>query len=128
MLQRGRRSTASLVALPVSVDGSPRRLEPPADLRADEKTLFLQLINAATPHHFVETDKPLLISFCQATLLARGTANKPTKIATWEKAVRAQMALARSLRLTPQSRTDPKTLARKQQQYTGPTPWEVLKK
>jgi hypothetical protein len=122
MRQRGRKSGAALVALPNSVDGSPPRLKPPADLLDVERALFRQLVNAASAHHFVSTDEPLLISFVQATLLVRSLANQPTKIDAWEKAVRTQTLLARSLRLTPQSRMDPKTLARKQQQYTGPTP------
>jgi hypothetical protein len=126
MRQRGRKSGAALVALPNNVDGSPRRLEPPVDLLDVERALFLQLINAASAHHFVATDEPLLVSFVQSTLLVRSLANKPTKIDAWEKAVRTQALLARSLRLTPQSRMDPKTLARKQQ-HTGPTPWEVWK-
>jgi hypothetical protein len=127
MRQRGRKSGAALVALPNNVDGSPSRLEPPADLLDDERALFLRLINAASAHHFAATDEPILTSFVQCTLLVRSLANKPTKIDAWEKAVRAQTLLARSLRLTPQSRMDPKTLARKQQEWTGPTPWGVLK-
>jgi hypothetical protein len=74
MRQRGRRSAANLVTL--SVDGSPRRLEPPADLLDNERAFFVQLINACSPFHFVESDLPLLISFCQASLLARDTAHK----------------------------------------------------
>lgn len=41
-----------------------------------------------------------------------------------KKAVRVQAMLARSLRLTPQSRLDPKTVARRQPEHTGPAPWE----
>ena len=125
MRQRGRRSAANLVTL--SVDGSPRRLEPPADLRADERALFAQLVNACSPRHFVELDLPLLISFCQATLMARNSANNPKKVGEWERGVRLQCLLATRLRLSVQSRVDPKTLARAVKERTGPVPWEVLK-
>jgi hypothetical protein len=125
MRQRGRRSAASLVVLP-NVDGSPRRLEPPTDLRADERALFAQLVNACSPRHFVESDLPLLISFCQATLLARNS--YPKRLADWERAVRIQALLATRLRLSVQSRVDPKTIARAAaKERTGPAPWEVLK-
>ena len=123
MRQRGRKSAASLVV----VSGAPPRLEPPADLSDEEKALFLELVNACSPRHFVESDKPLLISFVQATLLARGSAGKAMLISTWEKAVRVQATLATRLRLAPQARMDPKTVGRFQQNSGGPRPWDVLK-
>jgi hypothetical protein len=66
---------------------------------------------------------PLLVSFVQATLLARRTVRDPD-VTNWEKAARVQMALATKLRLSPQSRLDPKTVARRQPERTGPAPWE----
>ena len=54
----------------------------------------------------------MLVSYVQATLLSRVTARDPKMIAVWEKATRMQATLATRLRLAPQSRTDPKTLAR----------------
>ena len=44
-------------------------------------------------------------------------------LAVWEKAVRLQAMLATRLRLSPQSRLDPKTVARRQPPL-GPRPWE----
>jgi hypothetical protein len=124
MRQRGRRSAAALVTLPP--DSTPQnRLEPPADLLDVERELFTRLINTCHPTHFVESDTPLLVSFVQATLLARETANKPPKVAVWEKAVKVQAMLATRLRLAPQARMDPKSLARKQKQWTGRNPWEI---
>jgi hypothetical protein len=62
----------------------------------------------------------LLAAYCQATLLAQGAIKKvardPRAVATWEKAVRCQTSLARALRLSPQARTDPRTLGRKPRQ------------
>jgi hypothetical protein len=122
MRQRGRRSAADLATL--SVDGTPPRLSAPSSLSKDERTLFAALVNACDPRHFVEADLPLLVSFVQATLMARNWANAPSKVTIWEKAVRVQAMLATRLRLAPQARTDPKTLARQQAQSRQCTPWE----
>jgi hypothetical protein len=105
MRQRGRPS--SVLTFPI-VDGSPSRLQPPASLRKAERTVFVQVINACSPHHFSESDLPLLISYAQATVLAHSLAHRAGEIAAWERATRVQMALATKLRLTPQTRTDRK--------------------
>lgn len=123
MRQRGRKSAANLVTL--NVTGTSPRLLAPAYLRDDERTLFDELIAACSPSHFVELDLPLLVSFVQSTLLARDTARDPGKSAVWEKAVRVQATLATRLRLAPQARTDPKTIARQAARRLGPAPWEV---
>jgi hypothetical protein len=99
MRQRGRKSVDNLVA--INVSGVPPRLEPPAGLRDDERTLFRELIAACPPQHFVGSDLPLLTSFLQATLLARSSAHDPKKLDTWERAVRLQATLATRLRLAP---------------------------
>jgi hypothetical protein len=86
-------------------------------------------------NHFRQTDVPLLARYCEAAVLAEKAAlelrsgavadGKPSPwIVVQEKSVRAMVALSMRLRLSPQSRTDPKTLAR-QQQYSGPRPWET---
>ena len=68
----------------------------------------------------------LLTKLCASdTAVAFGGLYKPKDIAIWEKAVRAQATLATPLRLAPQARTDPKTIAC-QQPYRGPCPWEGL--
>jgi hypothetical protein len=73
----------------------------------------------------VESDLPLLTSFSQATVLAQTTANDPDKIETWALAVRLQATLATRLRLAPQARTDPKTIARRAiEQRPAIAPWE----
>ena len=123
MRQRGRRSAANLVTL--HVDGAPARLEPPVCLNNRERKLFSELIAACDPCHFVESDLPLLTSFAQATVLAQTTANDPDKIETWALAVRLQATLATRLRLAPQARTDPKTIARRAiEQRPAIAPWE----
>ena len=69
-------------------------------------------------------DLPLLTSFVQATLISRRAARDPREAVLWERAVRTQAMLATRLRLTPQSRIDPKTLGR-QQTPQPKQPWEL---
>jgi hypothetical protein len=128
MRQRGRKSIAANV-VPLNVDGSPPRLIPPSDLSTDERALFVELVGACDPRHFVKSDLPLLISFVQSTLLSRRAAAKMTKdagmVKTWETATRMQATLATRLRLAPQARTDPLTIARQQAAYhSGRKPWD----
>ena len=115
MKQRGRKSAASLAAL--SIDGQPLRLDPPADLSDAERNVFVEVTNACGSRHFVASDLPLLVSFAQTTVIARGAATSAASdlqaLAVWEKAVRLQAMLATRLRLSPQSRLDPKTVARR---------------
>jgi hypothetical protein len=125
MRQRGRKSAAS-VDLP-NVNGDPPRLDPPSSLTNDERSLFVEITEASGPRHFVGSDLPLLVSYVQATLLSRqaikDVAKEAAALALWEKAVRVQAMLATRLRLSPQARTDPKTIGRLPQR-TGPPPWE----
>ena len=121
MRQRGRKSVANL-ATP-RIYGEPSRLNPPSYLSAGERALFDELVAACDTAHFRESDLPLLASYVQATLIARDAARDPDKIMLWEKAVRMQATLATRLRLSPQSRVDPKTTGR--QQPHPPPPWAI---
>jgi hypothetical protein len=125
-MQRGRKSAVSLVALDVT--GQPPRLVAPDHLNAAERQLFVELIEACSPSHFTQSDLPLVASYVQATLLTRqsaaGMSDDPNLISAWERAVKLQAILATKLRLSPQSRIDPKTLGR-QQPHTGRKPWEA---
>jgi hypothetical protein len=126
MQHRGRKSAAEL-AIP-NVSGEPPRLDPPPSLTDAERSLFVEIVEACSPKHFVPSDLPLLLSFIQSTLLSRQAIQNAAKdagaLATWEKATRMQATLATRLRLAPQSRMDPKTLARQQPQLVRP-PWEA---
>jgi hypothetical protein len=126
MRQRGRISAAELAT--INVDSRPPRLDPPADLSDDERSLFTELVADCAPEHFVASDRPLLTSYVQATLMSRraavGMINDPDQITTFEKAVKLQAVLATRLRLAPQARTDPKTVARHAPSL-GPKPWEI---
>src|SRR5262245_45681537 len=121
MRQRGRKSSDNLQM--ISVQGRPSKLEPPAYLTAPERELFEELIAGSAPEHFRVTDLPVLVSLVQCTLLARSVGRDPDQIAGFEKVARLQAALATKLRLTPQSRYDPKTIGRQQLLPVGPVPW-----
>jgi len=123
MRQRGRRSAATLVA--IDLTGKPSRLTPPSSLNDDEQALFSELVGACDASHFRESDLPLLISYVQSTLISRAAAHDPDRIVLWEKATRMQATLATRLRLSPQSRIDPKTIGR-QQSHPGPFPWDPV--
>ncbi len=121
MQTRGRKSLASLTTL--KVDGSASRLLPPASITNEEQALFSELVEACDASHFRDSDIPLLVSYIQSTLISRCAAHDPDKITIWEKATRMQATLATRLRLSPQSRADPKTVGR-QQPFVGRKPWE----
>jgi hypothetical protein len=114
MLQRGRKTSANLVAL--NLNGDRPRLVPPPHLTKAERDIFIEVVASSPSKQFVQTDVLLLASLCQATVLARSTARKAGRdsraLATWEKATRTQTMLARALRLTPQARVDPKVIGR----------------
>jgi hypothetical protein len=121
MKQRGRKSPEQQA---IVVDGTPPRLTAPAGLTEAEQTLFTTLVNACDPRHFIEGDSPILVSFVQATLMVRTLAGDANRINEWDKVVRAQMALARSLRLTVHTRLDPETVARASSFDDGRRPWQ----
>jgi hypothetical protein len=122
--QRGRKS-AALYEIP-AVDGSPPWLEPSPGLTKQERKLFTEVVRSCSPKHFIESDAPQLVSYVQAILMARRCVRDPAKVSTWEKAVKVQAMLARSLRLTVQSRVDPKTIGRNAPHAPSlPEPWEM---
>jgi hypothetical protein len=116
--------------VPLNFSGLPPHLTAPSGLSADERKLFNELINACDPRHFVKSDLPLLVSYIQSTLLSRRAASQmgrdPDMVTVWEKATRMQATLATRLRLAPQARTDPLTVARRHGTYHdhSPKPWE----
>ncbi len=121
-----RRSMADLL-IP-RVDGRPSRLLAPPSLKRPARAVFEQIVAASQPEHFLQSDLPLLVRYCEAVVLAaqasHNLAREPVqgaKINPWlivlEKADRALATLALRLRICPQSRQDPRTTAR---QAKGP--------
>ena len=113
MRQRGRHSAEALAIN--NVDGSPLRLTAPAGLNTKERVLFEQLVHTTSPRHFRASDVSLLVAFVQAIAVAQA-GPRFKQGAEWEKATRMMASLATRLRLTPQSRSDPKTIARSNNQ------------
>ena len=122
MGQRGRRSASELGV--VSVDGKPSRLAPPDHLGTDERRRFVELVANCDAGQFRQSDAPLLCRYVEADALAERAAKELREVgpvvdgraSPWvtvqEKAVRALVALSMRLRLSPQSRLDPKTVGR----------------
>ncbi len=130
-----RKSAASAVA-PI-IDVKQRRIDAPADLGDVERKLFSELVASCDPSHFRHSDRPLLARYCEAVILAEWAALElrqggPVlggRASPWltvqEKAVRAMTALSMRLRLSPQSRLDPKSAAReKSMSPHTKRPWE----
>ena len=89
------------------------------------RKLFNEIVNDRDPRHFVESDKPLLVSFIMASLLANKTAESLAHIVEFEKAVRLQAMLSVKLRLNPHSRLDAKSATVKPMPPAPtPAPWE----
>jgi len=134
MKQRGRRSAAALAT--GFVDVGQQRLDPPDCLAPDERRRFVELVGACDPQHFRASDLPLLCRYVEADALAERAAMElqatgpvvDGKASPWlvvqEKAVRAMVALSMRLRLSPQSRTDPKTVGRNLDEAKRRRPWE----
>jgi hypothetical protein len=88
------------------------RLKPPAFLRNDERTTFIELV--ADNKHLTRTDIPLLSSYVLATGKAARLA-RSKDVSGFVAVLRAAGMLATKLRLTAQSNTEPKTVARQKQ-------------
>jgi hypothetical protein len=126
-MQRGRKSQFDNI-VPLGGTGPPH-LTVPSGLGPDEVKLFNEIVRSCDPRHFVKSDLPLLVSYVQSTLLSRWAASKMKKdtdmVSIWEKSTRMQATLATRLRLAPQARTDPLTIARQQASYHSvPNTWD----
>jgi hypothetical protein len=126
--QRGRKSPNDPVVIPIG--HGRKRLEPPPDLTAAEASLFREVVASCSIDHFVQSDVAIVISYVQATLFvrraAKALASDAGLVATWERAIRTQTLLARACRLTPQSRSDPKTVARRQAAHRQPSAYDLM--
>lgn len=110
-----RRSAADLSVIPVQF--SPRRLQPPSDLSANERRIFNEVVNSMPPDYFIKSDALMLCAFVQAAWLSRSLGKRVLReqhlASAWERATRTMALLATRLRLTPRSRTDLKMVSRK---------------
>jgi hypothetical protein len=123
MRQRGKVSVAA--ASMIALDRPPLFLQPPASLNAKEAVLFSEIVTSCAADHFRKSDLPMLCAYVQASLLSRKLI-RTNAINDWEKASRIAMALATKLRLTVQSRIEPRGVGR-QQIPSGPAPWDRVR-
>ena len=91
--------------------------------------MFRETVQSCSADHFAASDTPLLVSYVQATLMARGAikdapADKAA-LGVWERATKMQAVLATKLRLTVQSRIDPKVVGRNTPKAYLRRPWEA---
>jgi hypothetical protein len=125
MIRPGRKSAAELASPPV--DGSSPRLRPPEHLDDRERALFVELINACAPQHFVKSDAPLLAAYVQidpAVAISGQTCRQGSGGAGVVGEINANDGNAGTrLRLSPQSRLDPKSVGR-MRPCNGPRPWD----
>src|SRR5262245_37391023 len=119
MRQRGRSSSARLSVVPPDATTPRLLLTPFEPLKSAERKIFDLIVRENA--HLRQTDVPLVMGYARAStgLLQVETAGD------FDKLARVMMSLATKLRISPQSRLDPKTLARRiADQDNGPKPWE----
>jgi terminase small subunit-like protein len=117
-----RRSAASLdVAAPSFGE---KRIAPRRGAPAEVAAVFKELVTSVPANHFRPADRDLLEQFAQAVVLARQAyveleeagpvinGRASPWLTALEKAHRSTAALSVRLRLGPQTRLDPKTVAR----------------
>jgi phage terminase small subunit len=134
MTKPGRKSAADLAAVPVQRERP--RIEPPDQITGRAREVFVDLIEAVDPSHFVRSDIPLLVSYAQAIALHEEAREKVAeegavvdgRVSPWhvvmEKQAKLISTMAMRLRLSPHSRYDARAAGRKTQKPTGPAPWE----
>jgi hypothetical protein len=122
MKQRGKKGSGYLSVIHARPER--QRLQPPDHLTEKQKQIFDHLLRNSPHDQFRITDALLLARLAEAHDLAAQAAvelatNGPVvegKASAWlvvqEKAVRSVVALSMRLRLSPQSRVDPRALAR----------------
>jgi len=106
----GRKSSADLHPIPIG--SRDRRLQPPDDLGPSAAALFRKLVASCPPTHFCAADAPLLGVYCSALIISQRSASDPSQFQAWERSTRLVAQLCSKLRLSPSSRSDPKSVAR----------------
>ena len=127
MAQRGRKSAEAKVA-PKPVALSTKRPAPPSSLTADQAEVWQKVVSCYPADYFRPSERDLLVAYCRHTVeagrLSRLVDSVPddavkadldtfTKLlAARDREVRAATALARSMRITHQSRVHKDSAAR----------------
>jgi hypothetical protein len=119
MQQRGRKGIAQLSIVSPDATGTRPTLTSFEPLKPKEQKIFN--VVAAENAHLRQTDAVLLGAFARAAVGSFNTDNA----SDFEKLARTAATLATRLRISPQSRCNPVTLARRYaEQDNGPKPWD----
>ena len=110
-----RKSAAELAVVPRLADHH-RRITAPDGMTVEKTELFRKIVEDCDARHFAQSDAPLLRTYCQAILLGElafaSAQASPSALGDWEKCCRTIAMLSVKLRLSPHSRSDPKTVMR----------------
>lgn len=132
MKKRGRKSVAEQVT--AVVVGFPQRPAPPAELTAEQAKVWKRIVASRSPDYFPAETHALLKQYCRAVTAAETIARLISEadisdlkeydrlLRMAERQSKQITALARSMRLTHQSRYTPHSAANRSQ--TGRKPWE----
>jgi hypothetical protein len=100
-------AAANFAAIPGT---PPPRLRPPAELSAEERKIFTDLVAASKPTHFQPSDAPLLVAYVRSIAMERSAAKAihagkdRQALSRWTQATKTMYALSLRLRLSPQAR------------------------
>src|SRR5215510_7996452 len=123
MMQPGRKSSAAHV-VPLPATTSRTVLTPIGSTLTKEERVFFDFI-ARRNHHLKPIDVPMLMLYAASIVRTMKARHEDSE--TFEKEARAVLALARSLRLTPQATTEPKTAARRRAEAGSISYYEVMR-
>lgn len=107
-------SRESAAAQSVVVQGVFARPEPPADLNEAQAKVWRAAVDTKPPDFFDAAQFPILADYCRAVVLQNELSEKlcASQINDFDKLAKLKTSLARSLRLTNQSRYTPASTAR----------------
>lgn len=91
------------------VQGAFARPEPPPELSQAQKAVWRSVVDTKPPEFFDAAQFPLLVDYCRAVVLQDELAKNlcATAINDFDKLAKLKTSLARSLRITNQSRYNP---------------------
>jgi len=133
--QRGRKSAAAMNVVSLPTNSTPR-ISPRPEASAQVRALFAEIVASVDHTHWRPSDSYLVESYAQAIITERTAyqmialegmiigARTSAWLAVAERATKQIVALSMRLRLSPQSRNDPKTVGRRSRNIGIAKPWE----
>ena len=102
-------SRESAAALSTVVQGAFARPEPPPELSEAQRAVWRSVVDTKPPTFFDAAQFPLLSDYCRAVVLQDELSQKlcASQINDFDKLAKLKTSLARSLRITNQSRYNP---------------------